>query len=99
MPFGPRSALGVAGGIAVCGVVGVVLAGVELVELGEVLVAAYAPVIPAAAPPAASAPATSVVPIIFEMRILRPPVSWGWSRTVILAALAKRRIGGWVGVA
>lgn len=80
MPLGPELALGVAGGVAVCGVVGVVLAGVELVELvvlGEVLVAADAPVIPAAAPPAASAPATSVVPIIFEMRIFAPSCPFG----------------------
>jgi hypothetical protein len=95
------------GGVVVCGagvagVVGVSAAAdgaVELVVLGVVLVAAEAPLIPAAAPPAASAHAASVAPTIFEMRIFAPSCRGGWSRTAIMDAVAKRQFGDGVGVA
>jgi hypothetical protein len=60
---------GVVGFCVLDGGVGVV-AGVEVVEL---VVAAEAPAIPAAAPPVASAPATIVAWSILDIRIGGPP--------------------------
>jgi hypothetical protein len=91
--------LGVVGLAGVVGVVGVVgVAGVldcVFVVLVAV-VAAPALVMPAAAPPVASAPATMVAPSSLEMVIGSNLLGsiWGWGVPTIVRDVAKRRSRG-----